>query len=168
MPLFVGIDPGLHGAVAAYFADARSRQILEVHDLPVAIREIDAVRFRALLDGVRYRHGLSALTILEEQQAFPEQGVASAYLTGFNFGQLVGVLAAAGWSFERVYSKDWKRRLDVAADKKEACLRASQLMPEGAQFWLRVKDDGRAEAALLAYYAHRCWQQRDPLLLRTP
>ena len=46
----------------------------------------------------------------------------------------------------------WKRALGVPADKDGARARASQLLPAHAGLWCRVKDDGRAEAALIAYY----------------
>jgi hypothetical protein len=45
--------------------------------------------------------------------------------------------------------------IEDKADRKDAARkRACQLFPQVAGLFSRVKDDGRAEAALLAYYAH--------------
>jgi hypothetical protein len=49
----------------------------------------------------------------------------------------------------------WKKALGVPADKDGARARASQLMPENAWLWPLVKHDGRAEAALIAYWGIR-------------
>jgi crossover junction endodeoxyribonuclease RuvC len=46
----------------------------------------------------------------------------------------------------------WKRALGVKGDKDVSRQRASALLPRHSGLWLRKKDDGRAEAALIAYY----------------
>jgi hypothetical protein len=40
----------------------------------------------------------------------------------------------------------------VKGDKDVSRQRASALLPRHSGLWLRKKDDGRAEAALIAYY----------------
>ncbi|MBC7907617.1 MAG: hypothetical protein H7Y60_12860 [Rhodospirillaceae bacterium] len=45
-----------------------------------------------------------------------------------------------------------QRLLALPADKDGARARASQLLPAHAGLWCRAKYDGRAEAALIAYY----------------
>jgi hypothetical protein len=52
----------------------------------------------------------------------------------------------------------WKKALGLSADKGASRRRAIELWPERAQWFARVKDDGRAEAALIAYW----WLQHGP------
>ena len=49
----------------------------------------------------------------------------------------------------------WKKALSLGQGKDAARARASQLLPAHAHYWQRVKDDGRAEAALIAVYGQR-------------
>ena len=44
----------------------------------------------------------------------------------------------------------WKREAAVPADKNAARMMATRLWPDHSNLFARVKDDGRAEAALLA------------------
>ena len=50
----------------------------------------------------------------------------------------------------------WKKAMRLVADKDAARQRAVQLFPERAEWFRRVKDDGRAEAAMIALYG---WQR---------
>jgi hypothetical protein len=47
----------------------------------------------------------------------------------------------------------WKRKAGVPSDKNGARVMASRYWPGAAEQFRRVKDDGRAEAALLARWA---------------
>jgi crossover junction endodeoxyribonuclease RuvC len=49
--------------------------------------------------------------------------------------------------------------MHLSADKGESRRRATQLFPDYADQWTRVKDDGRAEAALLAFYLAKGFDQ---------
>jgi crossover junction endodeoxyribonuclease RuvC len=56
---------------------------------------------------------------------------------------------------EYVSPQKWKRHFGLTSDKDESRRAASRLLPKSAHLWARVKDDGRAEAALLAIYGAR-------------
>jgi len=57
----------------------------------------------------------------------------------------------------------WKRALGgIPAEKDAARARASQLMPSASGYWARKKDDGRAEAALIAFWGCRRWNTSIP------
>jgi hypothetical protein len=71
---------------------------------------------------------------------------------GRGFGSILGVLAALRVPVELVTPATWKRTLSVPAGKDGARLRASQLLPAHGGHWRRAKDDGRAEASMLAWY----------------
>lgn len=146
----IGIDPGVSGAVAILSA----RGVFAVHDMPTvtvgrkARREVDAHSLaellRPLADG--------AVAIVERQSARPGQGVVSMFGLGRSLGAVLGVMAGLSIPVRMVAASVWKAALGVPVDKALARARASELLPAGAGDWRRVKDHGRAEAALLALY----------------
>ena len=151
--VIAGIDPGLSGAVALFGAVAGA--VIDVADMPVltlmrgskAKREVDGHLLADLLAGAGIAHAY-----VENVGAMPGQGVSGVFAFGKAFGTVLGVLAALGVPMTLVAPASWKRALHVPAAKDGARARASQLMPTAAQHWRLVKHDGRAEAALIAYY----------------
>jgi crossover junction endodeoxyribonuclease RuvC len=158
--LICGIDPGLSGTIA--FVDAASGAVVNVTELPVLQlarggknkRDLDAHALARLISNRRPGH-----TFVELVGAMPGQGVSSVFAFGKSFGVVIGVLAALGIPYTLVAPVVWKRALSVPVAKDGARARASQLMPAAAHHWTRVRDDGRAEAALLGLYGLRSLQQ---------
>lgn len=158
--LVCGIDPGLSGAVA--FLDAASGAVIDIADIPTLAllrggknkREIDAHSLARLLGDRRPDHAFVELV-----GAMPGQGVSSVFSFGKSFGITIGVLAALAVPMTLVSPVTWKRALGVPASKDAARYRASQLLPAAAHHWPLVKHDGRAEAALIAYYGLRQFGQ---------
>lgn len=162
MPVIIGIDPGLSGAFAFYQPRGN---LLEIEDAPVFAlprggktkREIDVQSliaiFRRRCIDPRLMPGVHAW--LEQVGSMPDQGVASMFAFGQVFGIIKGVLAALAIPVTLVPPVRWKRALGVPAAKDGARARASQLLPAHAGLWPLVKHDGRAEAALIAYYGSR-------------
>jgi crossover junction endodeoxyribonuclease RuvC len=167
---FIGIDPGLAGAVAALDLHADGATVLRVHDLPVLttktkgakgkstldlaslLRLFDSLHFPALTDGAHVH------AVLEAVSAMPGQGVSSMFSFGRVYGSIEAALAAARIPYDSVTPSVWKRALSIPAAKDGAVLRADQLLPASAHLWRGPRGglmDGRAEAALLAYYGLR-------------
>lgn len=157
MTLFIGIDPGLHGAIAAYRPSIGE---LAVADIPTHEITVNGKR-RTQID----KHGLRALLILqakeggrafvEDVHSMPKQGVASSFKFGFVAGAIQQAVVDAGFELTLVPPQVWKRRFGLTSDKDAARARASAVFPGSAHLWPRKKDDGRAEAALLALYGAR-------------
>ena len=84
----------------------------------------------------------------------PGQGVTSMFNFGDRFGFVKALAYSAGVPVTFVRPQEWKKGVGIPAkaDKGVSRLRASQLFPNDADKWSRVKDDGVAEAALIAYY----------------
>ena len=160
----LGIDPGLSGAVALYGADGT----LAVWDMPTleltkggkVRRRIDLHALAALMTGLSA--SAPAMCALEDLSGRPAsfrnargETVAQRgqFEQGWNACAPAALCAACAIPFTMLAPAAWKPSLGVPADKNGARLRASQLMPAHAGKWCRVKDDGRAEAALLAYLA---------------
>jgi crossover junction endodeoxyribonuclease RuvC len=146
--MIIGCDPGIHGAIA-WLSDAG--HLIEVRDLPVAkANGKSELMPAALADMLRERPATHAF--VERVAARPGAGVSGMFNFGRNFGQIEGVLAALGVPVSLVAPSKWKAALRLPADKSAARLRAAQLWPGLAGTFARVKDDGRAEAALLGLY----------------
>ena len=89
---------------------------------------------------------------IERVSAMPKQGVASMFSFGESYGAIKGIVAAHFLPMTLVTPVTWKAKLKVSKNKDDARYRASQLMPRFAHLWSRRKDDGMAEAALIAFY----------------
>lgn len=83
-------------------------------------------------------------------------GVRPHQSGGVSFGKVAGALEAYAIALalplHMVPPATWKRTLRLNADKDHTRLAASRLFPAFAHLWARAKDDGRAEAVLLAHY----------------
>lgn len=157
LPVFLGVDPGLRGAIATYSAHNGAVRVWDIPTHEVSVRG----KPRKRLDG----HGLAAvlaeatagvkvqLAAIEDVHSMPAQGVASAFTFGFVAGAIQQAVIDSRVSYAPVDPARWKRFLRVPANKDGARARASQLLPAGADQWRAKGHDGRAEAALLAYYA---------------
>ncbi len=142
----IGIDPGLTGAIAALGVLSESVAII---DMPVMDGRVDPYELVGILTAL----GPVDRVVVESQQAFPRQGVSSSFKTGMNYGILLGVLAALERPVVHVSAAVWTRSLRVGADKGAHRRRACETWPAHAALFKRVKDDGRADAALIALWA---------------
>lgn len=145
MTCVLGVDPGLSGAIAFYFPDAPFR--VAVEDMPVAGKMVSA----PLLTDMIRKYG-PAIAIIESVGSRPGQGVASTFKFGTAYGVVQGVIGALQIPVEFVSPQRWKKHFRLNGDKEQARAKAQQLFPACALSFQRVKDHGRAEAALIARY----------------
>lgn len=81
------------------------------------------------------------------------QSASAAFAFGKVAGQLEQALACSGIPYAAVAPAKWKRALGlIGGDKSDSRKLACKLFPQYQHLFARVKDDGRAEAALLAHY----------------
>ena len=82
----------------------------------------------------------------------PAKGAVGAFSFGRARGVVEGVLAAAGVRCQFLTPACWKRAVGLppGRDKDAARGAAIQRWPAKAELFSRKKDDGRAEAALIA------------------
>lgn len=148
----LGVDPGATGALAMLDTDLAA---LVVCDMPSTIVKVGKSHRRQisefwLADILRVYAPDEAW--IERVHALPRQGVTSSFSFGLSYGLARGVLAALGVRVTLVTPNEWKRSFRLGADKNEARLIAARLFPANAAFFTRARDDGRAEAALLALF----------------
>jgi len=150
--IIMGIDPGLSGAIATYDTETGD---LMVEDMPTveivrngkSKREISA---QLLSEAIAAAYANQAF--LERVGAMPGQGVSSTFSFGRSVGMIEGVLATLDIPTTIVPPTTWQRKVNVRGGKDGARERAMQLFPKQAKLFSRKKDDGRADAALIAYY----------------
>lgn len=143
MVCLVGVDPGAKGALAVL--DTATLRV-QTHDLPADVAQLhDLV---SDLPEIR-------CAVLEQIHAGPQMARRTIGVMFEQFGLIKGALAWRSIPVVTVRPSVWKPALNVPRDKTAARRRAAEFYPDDAGQWARVKDDGRAEAALIAWYGRR-------------
>jgi len=155
--LIVAVDPGFGGAIAFL----RNGSELEIHDMPClelkrngkAKRDLNYTEIGRLFDCAHDADGLW----VERVSSMPGQGISSAFAFGKSTGAIIGAAAAQFWRIHEIPPVTWKRAVGLrAGDGKDASRAlAIHYFPTYSALFARKKDEGRAEAALIAWYAFR-------------
>jgi crossover junction endodeoxyribonuclease RuvC len=152
--IFIGIDPGLNGAIA--FLDTEKGH-LSVIDMPILEVKRNNKMKRELnphvLAGIFLFSGPITHAVLERVGAMPGQGVSSVFSFGRSVGIVEGVLAAREITVSIVTPQAWQKAAGVRGGKDGSRQRAMELFPNYAALFALKKHDGRADAALMAWYA---------------
>ena len=144
MSLVLGVDPGASGGLALLDRAGRLQFAEPMPVLRNAVPTVDVRQIGHLLTG---HHDVFAY--VERAQAMPRQGVSSSFAYGVIFGSILTALADLGIGYELVSASAWKRALGLTSDKAQSLDRVRQIYPALA---LKRKDDGLAEAVLIARY----------------
>lgn len=161
--MILGVDCGLSGAWALLTDYGR---LITVGDMPAADGAVSAhlladafvAGWRATLDWPNPPppSDLGLVTaVVEVAGSMPGQGVASTWKFGRATGVVEGVIGGLGWPLHTVTPAKWKKALGLGKDKGASRAMAARLWPDHAALFARVKDDGRAEAALIAEWWRR-------------
>ena len=70
-------------------------------------------------------------------------------------GVLLGVLASQNIPYTTISPTKWKKSFGLTRDKDASRAAATRLFPANADLFERKKDDGRAEATLIALYGQQ-------------
>jgi crossover junction endodeoxyribonuclease RuvC len=151
MTKILGIDPGIHGALALVeIIDGATPQLVDVLDVPVigtgAKERVNTMLVRDWLAQHQPDHAL-----IERAGSMPKQGVASTFKYARAVGSLETVVACNDIPYSIIEPAVWKKfhRLP-GKDKEAARQRALQLFPAAHALFARKKDHQRAEAVLIA------------------
>lgn len=163
----MGVDPGKAGGLALIDTELFT---VAVCDMPVEA----ATKSRDLASPTGLAQAVHACApdylFLEEVGSQPGEGAVGAFSFGRGFGRIEGVAAGALVPVWLVRPQEWKRQLQVPADKGRSVTRAKQLLPSASPAFHGPRGgtkDGRAEAALIAFYGCLKLQQvpNKPLVL---
>lgn len=147
--VFIGIDPGVSGGIAAIDDNGRA---LGVHNMPATERDLLDVLCLYVNPGTQTR------AVLERVSSSPVMGRASAFTFGRMVGQLEMALVALQIPYDRVVPQKWQAALGArtkgiigvrAADKNITKRRAQALFPSSKV------THAVADALLLAEYCRR-------------
>ena len=149
-----GIDPGAGGAFA--LVDDQG-ELQFVRDMPVIMldgkRRVVGSAVKEILDEWKPR-----IVVIERGISISQQSAAGSFNFGVACGILEGVCAGMGMPTTMVYPITWKKMMGVTGDKGGCRLTASRLWPHKHKLFARAKDDGRAEASLVAMYQIMQWR----------
>lgn len=109
-----------------------------------------AVNAAALASVLRDYVLITDSVLVEKVGAMPGQGVTSMFTFGYGAGVIEGVVATLGLSFRFIAPQSWRGIVGLRGDKSGARAMATRLFPLHSSAFARVKDDGVAEAALIA------------------
>lgn len=151
--MIVACDPGASGALAFFDPE---RGTLDIIDMPtVQVKrgaklktEISPQMLAAIVRG-----RMPQFALIEKVGAMPGQGSSSMFQFGRGVGMIEGVLAALQIPIDYVTPQAWQKACGVRDGKDGSRARAAELFPAYAQMFARKKDDGRADAACMAWFA---------------
>jgi crossover junction endodeoxyribonuclease RuvC len=146
---YLGIDPGLSGALAI---------VETINGVPVLIGAIDmpatGTGAKARVDIIAAAEWIAkhvpSMAYVERAQAFPGQGASSGFSYGRATGSIEAVVTLCQIPMTLVEASVWKRRLHLPGKDKEAARqKALQLWPSQHALLALKRNHGRAEAALI-------------------
>lgn len=152
--IVAGIDPGKTGALAIIYGPGH----VEFFDVPrdkVKGKDVPAWASWSVEWACALELAGVELVLIENVASRPGQGVSSM----FKFGRTLGFAHAIALSvrprprIDFTTPAQWKTKLGLLNSSKGASReKAVNLYPSAAKDLQRVKDDGRAEALLLAHF----------------
>lgn len=155
--LYMGIDPGLNGAISIVDFDNN----VEIIDMPLAELSVGGKTKRRIVPerlakGIARLVGNAAVVAyIEKVSAMPGQGVSSVFNFGTNFGLVRGVLAALEIECHEVAPVTWKKGMRLSSSKAGSLHLACSMFPRQAELFALKKHEGRAEAALIAAWGKK-------------
>ena len=163
--IFLGIDPGLSGAIAMIPGKTNEA---EVWDMPIYKAGTKSFYDIAELQGLFVLAREKAYTgpgssaeifcVIERQNPFPGEGVRSVFSLGYGTGILETLLVTNEISYKRVQAKQWQQACGISgkgqAVKAFSFQHARNLFPHVQLVTPRGRQlDGRSDALNIAYYA---------------
>lgn len=159
--LITGVDPGFSGAIALLDPETRD---LTVFDMPLLTdhksgkQDLDDVKLAEIL--APHQATGRCMAVLERVASMPKQGLSSTFRFGMSYGAVRLALKAHGYEFHNPTPQTWKGHFKMKSRgsmtdseyKRMSLSLARERFPNNASDFSRLKDHGRAEAALIALY----------------
>lgn len=145
MKVYLGIDPGFSGAWGMVDEHGNYWSCGDMTNDTVFIdtRAVFAEMAQA-------RDGQDMEIIVEAVHAMPKQGVSSTFKFGMAYGAAISMAQRFNVPMSTVSPRIWKKHFGLDANKDNSLELARSMWPKAPL--TRKKDNGRAEALLLAYW----------------
>jgi len=154
--IIAGIDPGKTGALAITYPEG-SVLLYDVPRIVLKGKDKPAWSDWSRQWCMALDLAVPDMVVIEDIAARPGQGVTSMFTFGRTLGFAHGLVAATtSCPVHFVTPSVWKGRLGLLNSSKSASReKARTFYPKVSVHLDRVKDDGRAEAILLAHYGRQ-------------
>ena len=146
--IYVGVDPGFSGAWG--MVDHHGKYV-SCGDMLHDDKYIDSRMVHAEMAQALEKQ--DAEFVIEFVHAMPQQGVSSTFKFGMAYGAAIAILQRFKSPFHAVPPRVWKKAMGLDSDKAKSLDMARELWPLAPL--LRKKDNGRAEALLMAEWLRR-------------
>ncbi|MDC0514083.1 crossover junction endodeoxyribonuclease [Pelagibacteraceae bacterium] len=150
----IGIDPGLSGGIAVL----DNNKVKELFDMPVMPdgkknkRQLNSALLAKLIKD-HIEDIEDTVTIVEQVNAMPGQGVTSMFNFGQTFGAIKGICAALELPIYLIRPAKWKKHFELINSSKDASrTKAIEMYPSLAQKLSKKKDVNKSDAILIARY----------------
>ena len=159
--MILGIDVGISGGIALLDGD----KLVEVRDMPTVSKVVNGKKKRRIDARALYEIVANQdidYGFVEIVNAMPNQGVSSMFAFGQASGIAEGVCASVTPNVTGVRPQTWKKYFKLGSDKTSSRELAIEKWPDQADRFQRIKDDGRAEAALIGLWGYECTLRNKP------
>ena len=145
---YIGLDPGFSGAWGMIDHNNEYIACGDMHHTDKHI--LTQLVFAEIIDNL---HGDDCEVVVETVHSMPKQGVASSFKFGVAYGGAVALAERLHCAWHMATPQVWKKALKLDSDKQKSLDLARQLWPTAPL--KRQKDNGRAEALLMAYWLRK-------------
>lgn len=151
-PIICAIDPGASGALAFFSPTAGTLEIIDMPTVEVkrGAKMKNEISPQMLAPLIAARK--PGVAVLEKVGAMPGQGSSSMFQFGRGVGMVEGIVAALHIPIEYVTPQAWQKAVHSRDGKDGARQRAAEIFPAYAHLFALKKWDGRADAALMAWW----------------
>lgn len=164
--LYIGIDPGLTGAIAVLDSSGKCLLLRDCPTEKKSLRKAVSPEGIAQIVSEIMKHKGEYNALLEEPVAMPNNGRSMGTTSMLSYGRGVGIwegaLAVAGIKVHTVHARIWKAKIfngkGNSSDKSYSLKTAKKLFPSARKKLDKTKYHGRAEALLIAYYLYTLFQ----------
>lgn len=172
--IFVGVDPGLTGAVVSL---SENGKLITISDYVIdKTGRICSESLFNIMMAIRNYHCDQKITCcLEKSQSMKSQGVTSMFNYGVTYGIIYSTLKMSGTKIIEISPQKWKKEFGLNSNKKAGVIKtkedaveiAAELFPSREDAYKRISSrskkgyviyDGRADATLIAEYCRRTYK----------
>jgi len=153
--IFIGVDPGITGGLAALSEDNEplALDFMPSETISTGRRQVSLIQLNIWFQRVVEMGEIEMVTV-EQVSSMPGNGAASMFSFGASFCAAYAVPTLLGLPLQFVRPSKWKRALELVGREKDySRTLINQLYPQ--LNLLRKKDIDRAEALLIALYGKK-------------